>query len=39
MQHVRLKYCYARISTDDLNPAQLAGVKNAGCRTVLKDDG
>jgi DNA invertase Pin-like site-specific DNA recombinase len=35
-----MKYGYARVSTDDQNPAlQLAALKNAGCKTVFKDDG
>jgi len=35
-----MKYCYARVSTDDQNPAlQLAALKSAGCQTVFKDDG
>ena len=35
-----MKYGYARVSTDDQNQAlQLAALKNAGCKTVFKDDG
>src|ERR1019366_1608499 len=35
-----MKYGYARVSTDDQNPAlQLAALKNAGCKAVFKDDG
>ena len=35
-----MKYGYARVSTDDQNPAlQLAALKKAGCRTVFKDEG
>jgi DNA invertase Pin-like site-specific DNA recombinase len=35
-----MKYGYARVSTDDQNSAlQLAALKNAGCKTVFKDDG
>ena len=35
-----LKYGYARVSTDDQNPAlQLAALKKAGCKTVFKDEG
>ncbi len=35
-----MKYGYARVSTDDQNPAlQLAALKAAGCKTVFKDDG
>jgi len=35
-----MRYGYARVSTDDQNPAlQLAALKKAGCRTVFKDDG
>jgi DNA invertase Pin-like site-specific DNA recombinase len=35
-----MKYGYARVSTDDQNTAlQLAALKNAGCKTVFKDDG
>lgn len=35
-----MKYGYARVSTDDQNPAlQLAALKNAGCKTIFKDDG
>ena len=34
-----MKYGYARVSTDDQNPAlQLAALKKAGCRTVFKDE-
>jgi len=35
-----VKYGYARVSTDDQNPAlQLAALKKAGCKTVFKDAG
>ena len=35
-----MKYGYARVSTEDQNPAlQLAALKRAGCRTVFKDEG
>ena len=35
----RMKYGYARVSTDDQNPAmQLAALKKAGCKTVFKDE-
>jgi DNA invertase Pin-like site-specific DNA recombinase len=35
-----MNYGYARVSTDDQNPAlQLAALKRAGCRTVFKDEG
>jgi len=35
-----MKYGYARVSTDDQNPAlQLSALKKAGCKTVFKDDG
>src|SRR6202795_2520032 len=35
-----MKYGYARVSTDDQNPAlQLSALKRAGCKTVLKDEG
>ena len=35
-----MKYGYARVSTDDQNPAlQLTALKKAGCRTVFKDEG
>jgi len=34
------KYGYARVSTDDQNPAlQLAALQKAGCKTVFKDEG
>ncbi len=34
-----MKYGYARVSTEDLNPAkQLAALKKAGCKTVFKDE-
>ncbi len=34
-----MKYGYARVSTDNQNPAmQLAALKKAGCRTVFKDE-
>jgi DNA invertase Pin-like site-specific DNA recombinase len=36
----RMKYGYARVSTDDQNPAlQLEALRKAGCKTVFKDDG
>src|ERR1700689_521775 len=36
----RMKYGYARVSTDDQNPAlQLAALKKAGCKTLFKDGG
>jgi DNA invertase Pin-like site-specific DNA recombinase len=35
-----VKYGYARVSTDDQNPAlQLAALKKAGCKTIYKDEG
>ena len=35
-----MKYGYARVSTDDQNPAlQLTALKKAGCREVFKDEG
>jgi DNA invertase Pin-like site-specific DNA recombinase len=35
-----MKYGYARVSTDDQNPAlQLAALKRAGCKTIFKDEG
>ena len=35
-----MKYGYARVSTDEQNPAlQLAALKKAGCKTVFKDEG
>lgn len=35
-----MKYGYARVSTDDQNPAlQLAALKRAGCNKVFKDEG
>jgi DNA invertase Pin-like site-specific DNA recombinase len=35
-----MKYGYARVSTDDQNPAlQLVALKRAGCKTVFKDEG
>ena len=35
-----MKYGYARVSTDDQNPAlQVAALQKAGCKTVFKDDG
>ena len=35
-----MRYGYARVSTDDQNPAfQLAALKRAGCKTVFKDEG
>src|SRR4249920_3022369 len=36
---ISMKYAYARVSTDDQNPAmQLAALKKAGCKTVFKDE-
>src|SRR5450432_191817 len=36
----RMKYGYARVSTDDQTPAlQLAALQKAGCKTVFKDEG
>src|ERR1035438_9436852 len=35
-----MKYGYARVSTDDQNPAlQLEALRKIGCKTVFKDDG
>ena len=35
-----MKYGYARVSTDDQNPAlQLSALNRAGCKTVFKDEG
>jgi DNA invertase Pin-like site-specific DNA recombinase len=35
-----MKFGYARVSTGDQTPAlQLAALKNAGCKTIFKDDG
>ena len=35
-----MKYGYARVSTDDQNPAlQLAALKKDGCQTIFKDEG
>jgi len=35
-----MKYGYARVSTDEQNPAlQLAALKKAGCKTIFKDEG
>jgi len=35
-----MKYGYARVSTDDQNPAlQLAALKRADCEKVFRDDG
>ena len=35
-----MKHGYARVSTDDQNPAlQLAALKKAGCQAVFKDEG
>ena len=35
----RMKYGYARVSTDDQNPAlQLAALKKAGCAKVFKNE-
>jgi len=40
LQNEGMKYGYARVSTDDQNPAlQLAALKKAGCKTVFKDEG
>lgn len=34
-----MKYGYARVSTEDQNPAmQLAALKKAGCKTIFKDE-
>ena len=34
-----MKYGYARVSTEDQNPAmQLTALKKAGCKTVFKDE-
>jgi DNA invertase Pin-like site-specific DNA recombinase len=34
-----MKYGYARVSTDDQNPAmQLAALKKAGCAKLFKDE-
>src|ERR1019366_1119497 len=39
-QNGAMKYGYARVSTDDQNPAlQLAALKKDGCRTIFKDAG
>jgi DNA invertase Pin-like site-specific DNA recombinase len=35
-----MKYGYARVSTDDQNPAlQLTALKRAGCKKIFKDEG
>jgi DNA invertase Pin-like site-specific DNA recombinase len=35
-----MKYGYARVSTDEQNPAlQLSALKKAGCKTIFKDEG
>ena len=35
-----MKYGYARVSTEDQNPAlQLAALQRASCKTVFKDEG
>jgi DNA invertase Pin-like site-specific DNA recombinase len=35
-----MKYGYARVSTDDQNPAlQLTALKKAGCKRIFKDEG
>jgi len=35
-----MKYGYARVSTDDQNPAlQLSALKKTGCTTIFKDEG
>lgn len=40
LHNEQMKYGYARVSTDDQNPAlQLAALKKAGCRQVFKDEG
>ena len=40
MQNGRVKYGYARVSTEDQTPAlQLAALKNSGCKTIFKDAG
>jgi hypothetical protein len=34
-----MKYGYARVSTEDQNPAlQLAALKKAGCQKIFKDE-
>jgi len=39
VQNGSMKYGYARVSTDDPEPAlQLAALKKAGCQTVFKDE-
>ena len=36
----RMKYGYARVSTDDQNPAlQISALQKAGCKTLFKDEG
>jgi DNA invertase Pin-like site-specific DNA recombinase len=36
----RMKYGYARVSTDDQTPAlQLAALKKDGCKIIFKDAG
>jgi hypothetical protein len=40
VQNEAMKYGYARVSTDDQNPAmQLVALKKAGCKTLFKDEG
>jgi DNA invertase Pin-like site-specific DNA recombinase len=40
LHHNSMNYGYARVSTDDQNPAlQLAALQQAGCTTVCKDAG
>jgi DNA invertase Pin-like site-specific DNA recombinase len=40
VQNEAMKYGYARVSTEDQNPAlQLAALKKAGCKIIFKDEG